>query len=130
MKQLILFLTGLGLTLTSCVKLEVPEPKTATEFKNLKVNESFSWQTSRPITLKITGIQTAIPVRATLLIMDSNGDTLRRENRLMEENTEMNLQVSSICDSIVVSFGSIRKSYKIESEIKADYMMPIQNEEN
>jgi len=116
--------------LASCMKLEAPEPTTATQFRNLKVNETFSWQTSRPVTLKISGIATAIPIRSTLVVSNLKGDTLRMENRLMEESLVIPLQVTAVTDSLVLSFGSIRKTYKVQSEIEANYIIPITEQEN
>ncbi|MCK6610977.1 MAG: hypothetical protein L6Q78_08040 [Bacteroidia bacterium] len=130
MKKLLVYLSSLGLLFSGCIKLESPEPKTATQFKNLKVSESFSWQTTRSVKLAITGTITPNPVRATLLITNKQGDTLRRENRLMDENVELMLQVPTTTDSLIVSFGSIQKTYKVQSEILANYILPITDEEN
>lgn len=130
MKKQLVYLSSLGLLFSGCIKLEAPEPKTATQFKNLKVSESFSWQTTKPVKLAITGIITPNPVRSTLLVTTKQGDTLRRENRLMDENVELLLQVPTTTDSLIVSFGSIQKTYKVQSEIEANYLIPIIDQEN
>jgi len=112
--------------LGSCTKFEVPEKKIGTtqNFKELKVEESFEWKTTKNIQLKISGIETIIPVRDNFSIKNIDGNLIQEESRLMSESFIINLEIPITEKKIIVEFGSLIKEIEINSaELSFEYIL-------
>jgi hypothetical protein len=112
--------------LGSCTKFEVPEKKIGTtqNFKELKVEESFEWKTTKNIQLKISGIETIIPVRDNFSIKNIDGNLILEESRLMSESFIINLEIPITEKKIIVEFGSLIKEIEINSaELSFEYIL-------
>ncbi len=112
-----LFIVTILSLLGSCTKLEVPEKKIgATQnFKELKVEESFDWKTTKNIQLKVTGIETINPVRGNFSIKNLDGNLIMEESRLMSESFNLNMEIPLSEKKIIVQFGSLIKEIEINS---------------
>ncbi len=111
--------------LGSCTKFEVPEKKIGTtqNFKELKVEESFEWKTTKNIQLKVTGLETINPVRGNFSIKNHEGNLILEESRLMSESFELNLEIPITEKKIIVQFGSLIKEIEINStELNFEYI--------
>jgi hypothetical protein len=112
--------------LGSCTKFEVPEKKIGStqNFKELKVEESFEWKTTKNIQLKISGIETIIPVRDNFSIKNIDGNLILEESRLMSESFIINLEIPITEKKIIVEFGSLIKEIEINSaELSFEYIL-------
>jgi hypothetical protein len=110
--------------LGSCTKFEVPEKKIgATQnFKELKVEDSFEWKTTKNIQLKVTGLETINPVRGNFSIKDLNGNFIMEESRLMSESFNLDFEIPTKEKKIIVQFGSLTKEIEVNSdELSFDY---------
>jgi hypothetical protein len=116
----ILILSLLG----SCKKFEVPEKKIGVtqNFKELKVEESFEWKSTKFIKLNVIGIETLNPVRANFNIKDINGNLIMAESRLMSESFNLDFEIPTAEKKIIVQFGSLTKEIEINSDkLSFDY---------
>jgi hypothetical protein len=112
--------------LGSCTKFEVPEKKIGTtqNFKELKVEESFEWKTTKNIQLKVSGKETIIPVRDNFSIKNIDGNLIQEESRLMSESFIINLEIPITEKKIIVEFGSLIKEIEINSaELSFEYIL-------
>ncbi len=112
--------------LGSCTKFEVPEKKIGStqNFKELKVEESFEWKTTKNIQLKVSGIETIIPVRDNFSIKNIDGNLILEESRLMSESFIINLEIPITEKKIIVEFGSLIKEIEINSaELSFEYIL-------
>lgn len=112
--------------LSSCTKFEVPKKKIGStqNFKELKVEESFEWKTTKNIQLKVSGIETIIPVRDNFSIKNIDGNLILEESRLMSESFIINLEIPITEKKIIVEFGSLIKEIEINSaELSFEYIL-------
>jgi hypothetical protein len=112
--------------LGSCTKFEVPEKKIGTtqNFKELKVEESFEWKTTKNIQLKVSGKESIIPVRDNFSIKNIDGNLIQEESRLMSESFIINLEIPITEKKIIVEFGSLIKEIEINSaELSFEYIL-------
>ncbi len=120
----LLFLATIGL-ISSCVKLEVPQKEIGTtqNFKELKVEEKFTWTTTKPYELKIIGFETLNPTKDILRVKSIDGNILVEESRLMNESFTLHLDISLDQKQILVQYGSLEKLIELNSsEISFDYI--------
>ncbi len=111
--------------LGSCTKFEVPEKKIGTtqNFKELKVEDSFEWKTTKNIQLKVTGLETINPIRGNFSIKDLNGNFIMEESRLMSESFNLEFEIPTKEQKIIVQFGSLTKEIEVNSDkLNFDYL--------
>lgn len=127
-------LAMLALAAVSCKKepTKTEQPSgTPGKFSEIKTDPSFNWNTALPISLNITGLKTVDHIRNTLAV--SNKEKTANYyvgSHLMSENLNLKFGVPSALDSLLIKFGSVEKTYKVENTINADYIInyPEENE--
>ncbi|MFY8021329.1 MAG: hypothetical protein ACOVP1_09035 [Bacteroidia bacterium] len=120
----LLFILNISL-LTSCKKFEVPtkEIGTTSAFKELKVDENFTWKTTKSYNLKITGLETINPIKSVFRVESADGQILLEENRAMNESFTLQLDIPQHESKIIVKFGSLEKEITLNSnELNFDYL--------
>ena len=120
-----LIIVTIASLLGSCTKFEVPEKKIGItqNFKELKVEESFEWKTTKNIQLKVTGLETINPVRGNFSIKNIDGGLIMEESRLMSESFNLDLELPITEKKIIVQFGSLTKEIEINSnELSFEYI--------
>lgn len=112
----IILLLGSGL-FYSCAKFEVPpkEIGKTTAFKELVVDGTFNWKTTKTYNLKITGLETLNPVQAIFKIETSSGQSIYEESRNMSESFTIELNLPNHEQKIMVRFGSLSKEIALNS---------------
>ena len=125
MKKL-LFLILLVISLTSCQKNfdTVPDkPKTT---RDLVVNPTFDWKTSKEITLNVTGMKGINPeISNTLYVKSSVGDTVYFKDLLiMSNNYTLKFSVPSTETKVILIYGSKTTTIDLLSNtITFDYIV-------
>lgn len=114
--------------LASCAKNLQPGdpiPGLPSRFSDLKVGSSFTWATTKTITVNVDGFNTESTVRKSLLISGKNmTGNYYRGNHLMNEDVVVKINVPTALDSVVVTYGSIVKTYPVTGTvIYADYIV-------
>lgn len=114
--------------LASCAKNLKPGdpiPGLPSRFSDLKVSTSFTWATTKSITVNVNGFDSDSPIRKSLVLSGKNmPGSYYRGNHLMSEDVSVRLTIPTALDSLVVSFGSVSKTYAIQgSEIDVDYVV-------
>jgi hypothetical protein len=136
MKKLIPFILLAAFFFASCKKLEIPTPSEpenpgkVTKFSDIKTNPNFNWSTEKELTIKINGLKTLSPVRATLLITSTEGKSIIYSgNHLMEETFTLKSKVSISLKEVKLNFGSIQKVYSISGNtLEMDYVVNVPEE--
>ena len=96
-------------------------PNNPGKFNEIKTDPNFNWNTALPIELIITGLKTINPIKNTLTVSNkSKTANYYSGNHLMEENLNLKFGVPSALDSLLIKFGSIEKTYKVEKTINAE----------
>lgn len=94
------------------------------KFNEIKTDPSFNWNTALPVELIIKGLITPNPVQNTLVVSNkSKTANYYVGNHLMGEDLNLKFGVPSALDSLLIKFGSIEKTYKVEKTINADYII-------
>jgi hypothetical protein len=112
-------------TFTSCKKLEDVEPKTVivptvTSFKQIKVDPSFNWKSTRNVTFNIAAANTPVTITNTLVMKTETGVIIYKKFQRMNEAFTTNLTVPTSLKKVVVSYGSIVKTIDISNN-KIDF---------
>jgi hypothetical protein len=107
LKTLILIFALTGIFITGCKKSEVVTPEPATTLNDLKASPTFGWSTGTLVELKITGLPTIVPVKSTLSISRTNGETLFSSLHQMDQNLTINLTVPSTEKELTLKYGSV-----------------------
>ena len=114
--------------LASCAKNLQPGdaiPGLPSRFSDLKVGTSFTWATTKTITVNVDGFNSDSPVRKSLLISGKNmNGNYYRGNHLMSEDVVVKINIPTALDSVLVTYGSIVKTYPVTGTvIYADYIV-------
>lgn len=127
-KKNLLVLAAFSIVLigTSCKKsVDAVGNNNATKnFADIKTNSSFKWNSTKQISVIISGMPTVNPVTGTLKVVNpKTGESFYAGFHKLEDNVYLKLTVPSVADSIQIQFGSIRKSYSANaSGITANYL--------
>ncbi len=114
--------------LASCAKNLKPGdpiPGVPSRFSDLKVTTSFTWATTKTIAVKVNGFEGDTPIRKSLVLSGKNmPGSYYRGNHLMSESFNVNLTIPTALDSLVVTYGSVSKTYAVSGpEIEVDYVV-------
>lgn len=114
--------------LASCAKNLKPGdpiPGVPSRFSALKVSTSFTWATTKALTVKVNGFEGDAPIRKSLVLSGKNmPGSYYRGNHLMSESFNVNLTIPTALDSLVVSYGSVSKTYAVSGpEIEINYVV-------
>jgi len=113
---LYLLLLLIAVAISSCRKEELPSPENPVRTKDLKVNPTFDWKTSKDITLNVTGLKEINPETGnTLYIKSSKGETIYRDFLKMNTNYIIKFTVPSTETGVILVYGSITKSIALIS---------------
>ena len=96
-----------GILFTGCKKSEVVTPEPATTLNDLKASPTFGWSTGNPVEFNITGLPTIVPVKSTLTISRTNGETLFSSMHQMDQNLTISLTVPSTEKELTLKYGSV-----------------------
>jgi hypothetical protein len=113
----------------------VPSPNTQStlvkNFKQLKVDDQFSFNTSNEITLNVSPMKTSIRIVNTLRVSSTDGKTIYLSRLAsMDEALTEKLIIPSTEKSLTVSFGSISKTFNTTATfIEFDYLSDNLTEE-
>ena len=122
---LIIFVAG------ACKKeLPPPDPGDQNGFSNIKASAIFTWETTKPVTLNVVGIQTPYPVFHTLSVALPNGKIILEQNQNITINSVFPLEVPAAVDSLTISYSTMVKTLTIvNGEVNFDYLPPDEVEE-
>jgi len=114
--------------LASCAKNLQPGdpiPGVPSRFSDLKVSTSFTWATTKTVSVKVSGFEGDAPIRKSLVLSRKNmPGSYYRGNHLMSESFNVNLTIPTALDSLVVTYGSVSKTYAISGpEIEVNYVV-------
>lgn len=118
MRNLIILLFASALLLAACTKETddvLPAPVKSENLGDLKASDSFTWSTDTKINVKITGLQTNVPVKSTLKLGLPDGTILFNYLHLMSENQTIQLVVPKSVDYLTLTYGSINQQILIEN---------------
>ncbi|MEI7725372.1 MAG: hypothetical protein WCK09_09725 [Bacteroidota bacterium] len=107
LKTFILIFALTGILVTGCKKSEVVTPEPAKTLNDLKASPTFGWSTGSPVELKITGIPTIVPIKSTLTISRTSGETLFSSLHQMDQNLTIKLTVPSTEKELTLKYGSV-----------------------
>jgi hypothetical protein len=118
MRNLIILLFASVLLFTACTKEtdDVRPPSPISEnLGDLKASDSFTWTTDTKVTVKITGVQTIIPVKSTLKLGLPNGSNIFNSLHLMSENQTIQLVVPKGVEYLTLTYGSYNQQILIDN---------------
>lgn len=118
MRNLIILLFTSVLLFTACKKEtdDVLPPSLISEnLGDLKASDSFTWSTDTKVTVKITGVQTIVPVKSTLKLGLPDGSILFNSLHLMSENETIQLVVPKGVEYLTLTYGSFNQQILIEN---------------
>ena len=126
MKKLYIFIL-LVATLVSCRKIDDVTPSDSPKpTKELNINSSFNWKTSKEVTLNVIGLKNVSPqIKNTLYINSTIGDTTYYKDLLiMNTDYTIKFTVPSTETKVVLIYGSKSKTLDLLSnEITFDYII-------
>lgn len=126
MKKLYIFIL-LVATLVSCRKIDDVTPSDSPKpTKELNINSSFNWKTSKEVTLNVIGLKNVSPqIKNTLYIKSTIGDTTYYKDLLiMNTDYTIKFTVPSTETKVVLIYGSKSKTLDLLSnEITFDYII-------
>jgi hypothetical protein len=126
MKKLLFIAVLFIVTLVSCQKdIDVTPDTSIKSTKDLKVNSSFDWKTSKEITLNIIGLKDINPqISNVLYVRSSIGDTTYYKDLLyMNSNYTIKFVVPTTETKIVLVYGNkVTTIDLISNEITYDYI--------
>ena len=107
-------------TFTSCKKLEDVEPKTVivptvTSFKQIKVDPSFNWKSTKVISINVEALNPELDITNTLFVKSESGEVLLTKLHKMNESYTANITVPLKTTKVIVNFGSIVKTVSINN---------------
>jgi hypothetical protein len=113
-------LAMIQVTFTSCKKLEDVEPKTVivptvTSFKQIKVDPSFNWKSTKVISINVEALNPELDITNTLFVKSESGDVLLTKLHKMNESYTANITVPLKTTKVIVNFGSIVKTVSINN---------------
>ena len=120
---------------SSCTKIKDVEntanPNKPSNFKEIKVSDNFTWNTTNNISLNVQGFESISPIRNTFIVSsEDQKEVYFASNTLMSENFTTNIDLPIHVKKIKVSFGTITKVLDVNSKtITFDYLMPAPAEE-
>jgi hypothetical protein len=82
---------------------------------DLKASDSFAWSTENKTVVKITGLQTTVPVKSTLKLGLPDGTVLFNRLHLMSEDQTIQLIVPGGVSYLTLTYGSINQQVLIEN---------------
>ena len=126
-----LFVVIYLLSTIGCVKLPSPKeeiPSNPVKFGNIKASPVFTWETSKQLKVFVTGLETRIPIKRSLLLSNKSGNAkYYSELHTMNETFNFNITVPINEDSMMMQFGNIKKTYGIRgATVNIDYLPPIE----
>ena len=117
----------------SCKKeteTKVDVPSTPGKFSEIKTDPNFNWSTTREVEVKVLGLKTEMPIANTLVLSNKEKDANYYTGRHdMSESFTFKIVVPTRQDSMVLSFGSIQKTYGIQqASVEVDYIISYPEE--
>ena len=128
MKKLIFVIMLVVATFTSCKKDNSVTPDTPkqTSTKDMVVNSSFDWKTSKQITLDVIGLKDVNPsISNVLYVKSSNGDTIYlKELLVMKNNYTLKFVVPTTETKVMIVYGSKTQNIDLlTNTITFDYIV-------
>ncbi|MFA9214315.1 MAG: hypothetical protein ACEQSR_10780 [Candidatus Methylacidiphilales bacterium] len=130
-------LAGIALLVaaSSCTKIKevdnTPVVNKPTNFKEIKVNDNFTWNTTNNISLDVQGFSSVVPIKNTFIVSsEDQKDVYFASNTLMSDNFKAEFALPIHAKKIKVNFGTITKVLDVNSNnLTFDYLMPAPTEE-
>lgn len=95
--------------LPGCKEASNPVTPLPEKFSELKPSSAFNWRTFQAVQLKVTGIETVVPVSGTLKVLTPDGQTLLAVAHTLNQDFEAPVFVPAHITTIKVTFGSIER---------------------
>jgi hypothetical protein len=119
----------LAATLTGCVSDPGGEPVTppVTNFKDIKTNDNFKWETTQSVTFQVTGLASPRAISKTLKVTSLDGNAVYF-SRLQDVSASFSvtLKLPAAVTKVRVVYGSIVKDISIVNKtIKFDYITAV-----
>jgi hypothetical protein len=116
---------------SSCTRVKdvenTPTPNKPSNFKEIKVADNFTWNTTNNVTLNVQGFAGNDRIANTFIVSsEDQKDVYFASNTLMSESFVANLDLPIHVKKIKVSFGTISKIVDVNSKnISFDYLIPV-----
>lgn len=116
--------------ISSCIKDE-SAPNPGTGIVTTPVPASFDWNMIKTVNIQVAGMPTDIPTHNSLKVSDKAGTVYLNKWTLMSDNGTLSVSVPARTDSLVVSYGSISKTLKVDDgPMNFSYVTPRPNPES
>jgi len=132
--------TGLGFMLILSMTLLPSCVKEPVRFLNSRVDDGvgglpvpqdFNWAMTQDVPIRVSGLNTLVPIRNTMVIADEEGNLILKRQNQMGEDYDLLVSVPSTTKRLVITFGSISKSFDITGDtIDFDYLVPVPEAED
>jgi len=126
-------LAGIALLVaaSSCTKVKdvesTPNTTKPGSFKEIKVADNFTWNTTNSISLNVQGFESLTPIKNTFIVSsEDQKDVYYASNTLMSENFTANFDLPIHVKKININFGTISKVVDVNSKnLTFDYLVPV-----
>jgi len=88
---------------------------TVTSFKQIKVDPSFNWKSTKVISINVEALNPELDITNTLFVKSESGEVLLTKLHKMNESYTANLTVPLKTTKVIVNFGSIGKTVSINN---------------
>jgi len=129
MKKIFLPLATFVILLASCKK-EVAEPDLIdpTAPTELKANATFNWQTTRNITVTVTGTPVSTNIQRKFSVQLDNGSVVYAANHNMNDSFVFTLSLPAHATKLIYIYGSISKEVVVSgSNVAMNYLVETEN---
>lgn len=125
--SILTLLAGL-LLLSACKKDVAPGTDNPVNDVTLKADKSFSWKSTKAITIAIKGTPVSTTVERKFSIELSTGELVYAANLNMSKDYQFNLTLPAHAEKLVYKYGSITKEATISGSIVTlDYLVTTDN---
>jgi hypothetical protein len=120
---------------SSCTKVKdvesTPNTNKPSNFKEIKVADNFTWNTTNNISLNVQGFESISPIRNTFIVSSEDQKEIYfASNTLMSESFKADFDLPIHVKKVKINFGTINKVIDVNSKtITFDYLMPAPAEE-
>ena len=116
---------------SSCTKVKdvesTPNTNKPSNFKEIKVADNFTWNTTNNISLNVQGFESISPIRNTFIVSSEDQKEIYfASNTLMSESFKADFDLPIHVKKVKINFGTISKVLNVNANIiNFDYLMPV-----
>lgn len=131
----VLYAGALVAAMASCkpTTVEPDQPvQASTGFETIRPADSFSWSTSRTVTLAVTGLNAGADIVKPLQIQAPTGEIFYTRMHNIDQSLTLNIMLPGHLDKVKVVYGQIKKDLTISNgKIEFDFLTaasPVEGE--